>query len=56
MIDQADLVEKFNHILLKFDLDLSAKADRIALTQLKLEVDKKYLVKDAKLEFDDKFS
>ena len=56
MIEQSDMIEKYNHILLKFDLDLSTKADRMTITQFKEEADKKYMFKDAKLEFDNKYS
>ena len=43
MIEQSDMIEKYNHILLKFDLDLSTKADRMTITQFKEEADKKYM-------------
>lgn len=35
LIEQADYLEKFNHILSKFDQDLITKADKITMIQFK---------------------
>ena len=54
LIEQADLLEKYNHILLKFDMDLVTRADKISLNNFKLEVNQKFINKDVLPELDRK--
>ena len=54
LIEQADLLEKFNHILLKFDMDLVTRADKISLNNFKVEVNQKFINKDVLPELDRK--
>ena len=46
MVDQANKIEQFNHILLRFDKNLAKKADKTAINHFQQEVTNLYVKKD----------
>ena len=45
IIDSADRIEQFNHIILQFDKELAKKSDKASVANLKQEVVQNYLHK-----------